>query len=82
MGSSALKIGYAGGGRRYWRGVSGHVSVGQFDAAWHSVGDVLVVGDDDDSGPVGVQFPDQGEDGLAGGTVQVAGWLVGRADAV
>src|SRR6478672_4319094 len=43
-----------------------------------AAGDCVVVGDDDDRGPLLVEFFQQGQDGGAGGRVQVPGRLVGQ----
>src|SRR5580704_10476583 len=52
--------------------------VADLDPPLHGRGDVRVVRDDHDGGAVLVQFAQQFQDGCAGGSVQVAGRLVGH----
>src|SRR5258708_7145423 len=73
--------GTGGGGRGRRAGdVADDLPVEHLDLAGHPRRDVLVVGDDGDGGAVGVQFPEQGQDGLAAGGIEVAGGLVGQHD--
>src|SRR5690348_14051985 len=61
-------------------GVGDEVAVEHVDAPAGAGGDGVVVGDDDDGGALVVEFLEQGEDGGAGGGVEVAGGLVGEQD--
>jgi len=54
------------------------VSVEHLDAAPRPGGDRVVVGDDDDRGPGGVQLLQQGQDRGAGSRVQVPGRLISQ----
>ena len=66
------------GRRQDGAGVGDDVPVEHLDAAPHPGGDRVVVGDDDDRGPGGVELLQQGQDGGAIGGVEVAGGLVGQ----
>ena len=59
-------------------GVGDDVPVEHLDPPPGPGGDRVVVGDDDDRGALRVEFFQQGQDGGAGGRVQVAGRLVGQ----
>ena len=59
-------------------GVGDDVPVEHLDAPPRPGGDRVVVGDDDDRRPGCVEFLEQGQDGRAGGRVEVAGGLVGQ----
>ena len=56
------------------------LAVEDLDFAGHALGDGVVVGDDDDGRAGLVELVDQGQDGLPGGLVEVAGRLVGEHD--
>src|SRR5215470_8705472 len=60
--------------------VSHHAAVEQHDLPVQADRDPLVVGDDHDRGPVGVQLGEQLEDARAGAAVEVPGRLVGEHD--
>jgi hypothetical protein len=53
------------------------VPVGHVDAPPGPGGHRVIVGDEDDGGPLLVEFAQQGQDGGVGGGVQVPGRLVG-----
>ena len=79
MGVGARRSG--GGGRCQRRaGVGDDVAVEDLDLAGHALGDGVVVGDDHDGRAGLVELVDQGQDGLPGGLVEVAGRLVGQHD--
>ena len=61
-------------------GVGDDLAVEDLDLAGHALGDGVVVGDDHDGRPGLVELVDQGQDGLPGGLVEVAGRLVGQHD--
>ena len=64
-----------------WRaGVGDDVAVEDLDCAGHALGDGVVVGDDHDGRAGLVELIDQGQDGLPGRLVEVAGRLVGEHD--
>ena len=56
------------------------MSVDDLDLAGHALGDGVVVGDDHDGRAGLVKLVDQGQDGLSGGLVEVAGRLVSEND--
>src|SRR5437762_124848 len=61
-------------------GVGDDAAVAHLHLARQVSRDVAVVGDYHDRCPLLVQFAEQGEDGLSGGGVEVAGGLVGEHD--
>jgi hypothetical protein len=66
-----------------WRGGAGvgdDVAVEDLDFAGHALGDDVVVGDDHDGRAGLVELIDQGQNGLAGGLVEVPGRLVREHD--
>ena len=66
----------AGGGA----GVGEDVAVEDLDSAGHPLGDGVVVGDDHDGRAGLVQLVDQGQNGLPGRLVEIAGRLVSEHD--
>ena len=70
----------AGGDVRGGSGVGDDTAVEDPDRAGHALGDGVVVGDDHDGRAGLVELVDQGQDGLPGGLVEIAGRLVGEHD--
>ena len=70
----------AGVGSEGRAGVGDDVAVEDLDFAGHALGDGVVVGDDHDGRAGLVELVDQGQDGLPGSLVEVAGRLVGQHD--
>jgi hypothetical protein len=61
-------------------GIGDDAAVKDLDSTGHAFGDRLVVGDDHDGRTGMVELVNQGQDGVAGGLVEVAGRLVSQHD--
>ncbi len=70
----------AGVGARSGASVGDDVAVEDLYLAGHALGDGVVVGDDHDGRAGLVELGDEGQDGLPGGLVEVAGRLVRQHD--
>ena len=79
VGHASIRLARGFSGSRFG-GVGDDVAVEHLDPPGHAGGDGLVVGDDHDGRALLVQVVEEGQDGGAGGLVQVAGGFVGQHD--